>query len=643
MKEIKTRAAANTPKILKTAVRLPRKTKDNLLKARDKLKETQTHNQGEQPEQYATDQTTRGASTVVQKGSRVIRTLVNRLARRGKQAWKQKVEDRSGQAETSHSSNPSGKEYSAKHTPTQSTISTPSDKPYGTGRTPVIRNAGQSGYHPAETLHNTVVSGRKGAAHTVKTASKSMKTPQRVVKASARSIKTGAKTVKTTARTARTAARASVQAARAARATAKAIATGIKLMVKATIASVKAIIAATKALISAIAAGGWVVVVIIIIIAAIVFLLSSPFGIFVNGGADGTPTISEAVQELNSEFDAKVENIKRTAGQVDQVRLAFVGDDERSSIDNWPDILAVFAVIASLDAENPMDVVTMDNQRISMLRDVFWKMVTIRHTITEKIPVSTPQATVTPASLFTSTPTPAPIRILNITVAARYWDDTLTDFNYTEQQLQILESLTSSKYYTMLASLANTVSGSPATDWSGVIDIPEGGMPIPLYLQGDYTQTVCYIDGEAKSVKTSGCGAASMSMVISYLTGNTSQNPYTLFKWAYDNGYYDGNGLSHTCLTKLAQLYGVEGTWIANDEEQIAEALRAGYPVIAHMGPGIFTTGGHYIVLRGITEDGHVLVNDPGNRNRNKYAYPMSTVVRQARTSKSFMICENDS
>lgn len=129
-------------------------------------------------------------------------------------------------------------------------------------------------------------------------------------------------------------------------------------------------------------------------------------------------------------------------------------------------------------------------------------------------------------------------------------------------------------------------------------------------------------------------------MVISYLTGNTNQNPYTLFMWAYDNGYYDGNGLSHSCLTKLADLYGVKGTWIANDDEKITEALQAGHPVIAHMGPGIFTTGGHYIVLRGITEDGHVLVNDPGNRNRNKYAYPLSVVVGQDRTSNSFMICD---
>lgn len=58
------------------------------------------------------------------------------------------------------------------------------------------------------------------------------------------------------------------------------------------------------------------------------------------------------------------------------------------------------------------------------------------------------------------------------------------------------------------------------------------------------------------------------------------------------------------------------------------------------MGPGIFTSGGHYIVLRGITDDRYVFVNDPGSRNRNKYAYKLSTIVAQARTNYSFMICE---
>jgi hypothetical protein len=357
-------------------------------------------------------------------------------------------------------------------------------------------------------------------------------------------------------------------------------------------------------------------------------------GIFTNGGVDNTPTISDEIQSLNTELTDKISQIQKTVGQVDKTVIIFNNEDN-SFIDNWPDILAVFAVQTDMDPQNPMDVVVMDQQRISQLRKVFWDMNAISYSISETTPAPTPSLPSSPDS----TATAAPIKALTIHVASKYWDDMTAVYQFDDDQISMLKDLMSAKYADMFMQLVYSATGQPATDWSGIIDVPEGGMPIPLYLQGDYRQTVCYIDGEAKSVATSGCGATSMSMVIAYLTRNTNQTPYTLFKWAYDHGYYDGDGLGHSCLSKLAGLYGVKGTWIKNDASQITEALQEGYPVIAHMGPGIFTSSGHYIVLRGITTDGHVLVNDPGSRKRNRYAYKLSTVVAQARTENSFMIC----
>lgn len=166
------------------------------------------------------------------------------------------------------------------------------------------------------------------------------------------------------------------------------------------------------------------------------------------------------------------------------------------------------------------------------------------------------------------------------------------------------------------------------------------GMEIPLVLQSDYKQTVCYIGGSGRSVATSGCGAACLSMVIAYLTGNTEQTPYGLFYKAVECGKYRGNGLDHDVLSSLAEEYGVEGRWIPNSFNEIVNALESGKPVIAHMGPGTFTQYGHYIVLRGITEEGLVLVNDPGSRSRSRYAYPFDLVLEQVRGESSFMVCE---
>lgn len=465
---------------------------------------------------------------------------------------------------------------------------------------------------------------------TIKTARRSVKTASLTARTT---VKTSRAAAKTTAKTSKVSAKAVQRAAQAAQVAMKAAITTAKAVIKAIVAAVKAMIAAIKGLISAIAAGGWVAVVVILVIALVAFLFSTPLGIFTNGGADNTPTISDEIQTLNTDLTDKIAQIQKTVGKVDKSVIIFNNEDN-SFIDNWPDILAVFAVQTDMDPQNPMDVVVMDQQRISQLQKVFWDMNTVSYSISEITPLPTPTYSPSPDSTAS-----APMRTLTIHVNSKYWDDMTAVYQFDDDQISMLKDLMSAKYADMFMQLVYSATGQPATDWSGIIDVPEGGMPIPLYLQGDYRQTVCYIDGEAKSVATSGCGATSMSMVIAYLTGNTDQTPYTLFKWAYDRGYYDGNGLGHSCLSKLASLYGVKGTWIENDASLITIALQEGHPVIAHMGPGIFTSGGHYIVLRGITDDGHVLVNDPGSRNKNRYAYLLSTVVSQARTSDSFMVC----
>ena len=48
-------------------------------------------------------------------------------------------------------------------------------------------------------------------------------------------------------------------------------------------------------------------------------------------------------------------------------------------------------------------------------------------------------------------------------------------------------------------------------------------------------------------------------------------------------------------------------------------ALSEGHPVISSQSPGLFTGGGHFIVLRGITADGKILVNDPNDNDRKQY------------------------
>lgn len=190
------------------------------------------------------------------------------------------------------------------------------------------------------------------------------------------------------------------------------------------------------------------------------------------------------------------------------------------------------------------------------------------------------------------------------------------------------------------------------TDWGkafadGSVKYPENydnKMDIPMIYQFMYKTPVCYFWGVPKTVSGSGCGAASSSMVIEYLTGRTDLDPQTLFEWAYKNGQYQGYGLAEYTLTNYMRLAGINNSrWVNKSmgteelKKTLTQALKDGIPVIPLMLEGYFTTDGHYIVLSGVTDDGYFYVNDPNDSTRSLFVYSPDEVIRQA---KCFMICE---
>lgn len=167
----------------------------------------------------------------------------------------------------------------------------------------------------------------------------------------------------------------------------------------------------------------------------------------------------------------------------------------------------------------------------------------------------------------------------------------------------------------------------------GGLRIPTDGMPIPLIYQYDYRKMVCSLDGGTKSVASSGCGAAAASMLIAYIRQNFDQTPYTLFYWAVDQGWYYGDGLHYEAIRDMLSDYGVGSHLEKISRDGIISALDANQPVVIKMGPGVFTNNGHYIVLRGLDENGYVLVNDPNSSSRSQYGYSIAQILRECKSS----------
>ena len=216
-----------------------------------------------------------------------------------------------------------------------------------------------------------------------KVKSKLKKKPGRTIGRSKKSAKTAQRSVRTTKQTVKTAAKSAKRARQTAMRMQQMIRRSIKAViaaVKASVATVKAAIVGTKALVSAIAAGGWVAVVIIIIICLVGLLLASPFGLFFSGGSgddgSGALFLPQVVQQLSQEHYDRF-NFVQQAYEHDT--LVFEG----SMAINWPQVLAVYAVMVTNDPLNPMDVVTIDDERIERLRQIANEMNSFTYSLQE--------------------------------------------------------------------------------------------------------------------------------------------------------------------------------------------------------------------------------------------------------------------
>lgn len=210
-------------------------------------------------------------------------------------------------------------------------------------------------------------------------AKRSIKKVQNTVKSARNTVKATRKTAKTTIKTTKQVVKNSVKLAqRTAKMTKQAVKATIqatKIAIKTTIAIIKAIIMATKALISAIIAGGWVAVVVIIVICLIAMICTSIFGIFFSNEKDvGEKTMSSVIRELNTEFTNKIADIQKNT-EHNEYQIS-------SNKAEWKDIISLYVVIIS-NGEEQTDVITLDDNKIGKLKEIFWKMNIITSSVSE--------------------------------------------------------------------------------------------------------------------------------------------------------------------------------------------------------------------------------------------------------------------
>ena len=133
-----------------------------------------------------------------------------------------------------------------------------------------------------------------------------------------------------------------------------------------------------------------------------------------------------------------------------------------------------------------------------------------------------------------------------------------------------------------------------------------------------------------------GCGPTVMAMAVASLTDEAA-DPVSMAAWAVSNGHWARKGGSrHSIIQGAAAGFGIEAQpFPSREAADVRDALRQGKLLVALVGPGHFTKGGHFIVLRGVTLSGKILVADPNSQERSLMEWEPELILEELSRSTS--------
>lgn len=184
---------------------------------------------------------------------------------------------------------------------------------------------------------------------------------------------------------------------------------------------------AVKELISALASlgGGTALFVVFSIVIVAGAFLASPLGILFadEQESDDTVPLATAIAEIQGEYHAELERLQN--GDFASVQIVGQAPD-------WREVVAVFAS-KTAGAEDGIDVFTLDEERVELLRQVFWDMCEITTaTQTVDVPDSNPDDDVDDSHTETA---------LTITVTAKTAEQMRLEYDFSKYQNDALDIL----------------------------------------------------------------------------------------------------------------------------------------------------------------------------------------------------------
>lgn len=200
----------------------------------------------------------------------------------------------------------------------------------------------------------------------------------------------------------------------------------------ATVNTVKVAIANTKIMIAALVGTGGIAILFTIIICIIGLLMGSSFGIFMATEDTGTGyTLNTVIKEINEEYLAEIEKIK-TEVPHDDFELS-------DGTPNWKEILAVYAVKVTT-AHEGVEVVTVDEEKAELIREVFWDMTEISYETEPYEDTDTIETTDEQGNILEQEVTITKTKLIAYTDSKSIYE-VISEYNFDESQKQYIEDI----------------------------------------------------------------------------------------------------------------------------------------------------------------------------------------------------------
>lgn len=541
-KGIKTREVVKDIKVHDSAVNVGDRIKNISVKTKDTVSENIEQTDYDSPEQYAADKVSEAMKSGTESAAVGTEKAVRKGASKAKEKVKEKVAEKKAKKNAEGQKEqevPSDENATAESKP-ERTKSEPKKNADKTAQTkadkgdakvvkekqdkPVIKEKTQAPPKSKKQLETTVEEIKKprqrkqtapktrgkatikkvdaekqtvktinNEAHKIKQSKRNLDATAKGIKKADKTVKTAKNTVKTTASTTKKTAEVTKRTKQTAQATVRVTIKTVKVAAKVFVEAGKAVVAGAKSIGAIIAGGGLPAIVVIIIICLIGAIGGTCFGIFLaNDETTCTQkTMSQAISELTSEHYANLTAMKAS------YTYDLLEVQGNTSI-NWKDVIAVYAV-KTTSGENPLEVVTIDDEKMELLRGIMEDMNTMTGVVTPKVVAET---TVTTDENGNSIKTTNYVtkKVLTVSIIQLSVDEISALYNFNDEQKALLEELMSEEYDELWNEL---VGASGQIIQSGSSFVGTGMFAWPFeethYISSSFGTRVDPISGEIKT------------------------------------------------------------------------------------------------------------------------------------------------